>query len=729
MTSLNPASQPFFPSGPAVRRDSAALLVAGGDGAYQVVGGAGAAQKTPPSSALEAPLADNVNATILSARSGTPSSLSGVPTTSEESSLRLGATKPERHDRVASSLSNYQSARGSPSPPNTFHTSPTEVQDMAGASQFLRQPPLTTSSPPESLGSRSTSVSRDDDGPLSSSSVQQPHQHRREAGGMVAVANADEGSADSPHPLSRSAFSDRSSFPAIESFLRREGRVAAPAAPYLTGANGGDLASITPGSGDQANKWEDVPPQGYLGPAPAGLGNGNGPQPAVGGFSRVPGSRSSTFGPIGKPAIGVNDLAPPIAPHQLIGAQGNSQPGAIPRSMSLSLPVNPPIQPAGPVRKSSFAAFDNTFTAASPAAPQPPPSKSPLPSSFLNYTIGGSTNNQPSANTTPTSGPFTASHGGTSLSASVGPYSNATGTENMSSSPSSVRSIGNMSELASNPFDAQAKASPFINDLLDRLIRCEYSTSNIQREIGDINRKMNILLDSLVGGGVHRPDVNGDSHSTSPIAGNTVTPTAGTPGINATARLGDNGLYSFKNASSTSSLLLGSPAAPGGPRDRDRERDEEIRQLNVRISTLNTSVTQLLQAQSQAQIQNMNAGLGGASPAVLGSGFNGNAGMGMGMGTPNLSGTPDLPQTPMGGIGGRGADMGLGNRPSPRAPIPVRTWSSGSLDVGPALAAGAAGRGGVGPGLLQDKRRSIISLGRRDSTGVCAMFKLARVVH
>jgi len=43
----------------------------------------------------------------------------------------------------------------------------------------------------------------------------------------------------------------------------------------------------------------------------------------------------------------------------------------------------------------------------------------------------------------------------------------------------------------SDGFDTQAKASPFINDLLNRLLRCKYSTKEIQRELGDVTRKLN----------------------------------------------------------------------------------------------------------------------------------------------------------------------------------------------------------------------------------------------
>ncbi|KAJ1311712.1 hypothetical protein OPQ81_010184 [Rhizoctonia solani] len=56
---------------------------------------------------------------------------------------------------------------------------------------------------------------------------------------------------------------------------------------------------------------------------------------------------------------------------------------------------------------------------------------------------------------------------------------------------SSVRSIG--PEIAS--FDAHAKASPFLNDILDRLIRCEYANRDIHEELRRIADSVAFLVE------------------------------------------------------------------------------------------------------------------------------------------------------------------------------------------------------------------------------------------
>ncbi|CAE6410957.1 unnamed protein product [Rhizoctonia solani] len=178
---------------------------------------------------------------------------------------------------------------------------------------------------------------------------------------------------------------------------------------------------------------------------------------------------------------------------------------------------------------------------------------------------------------------------------------------------SSVRSIG--PELAS--FDAHAKASPFLNDILDRLIRCEYANRDIHQELKRIADNVGFL--------VERPD----------------------PPFN-------------------------NPLA--------QSQSDELKQLNQRVSALTASVSQLMAIQTQTHLQNMNAGFSAAPSPV----------------TPQLNLLdPPQPHTI--------------NRQAPRGPMPVRTWSSGSIDpTGRGLAPESAIRG-------PDKRRSVTSLIRRDS--------------
>jgi translation initiation factor 4A len=189
---------------------------------------------------------------------------------------------------------------------------------------------------------------------------------------------------------------------------------------------------------------------------------------------------------------------------------------------------------------------------------------------------------------------------------------------------SSVRSIG--PELAS--FDAHAKASPFLNDILDRLIRCEYANRDIHQELKRIADNVAFL--------VERPD----------------------PPFN-------------------------NPLA--------QSQSDELKQLNQRVSALTASVSQLMAIQTQTHLQNMNAGFSAAPSPV----------------TPQLNLLdPPQPHTI--------------NRQAPRGPMPVRTWSSGSIDpTGRGLAPESAIRG-------PDKRRSVTSLIRRDSASVSLLFLPSR---
>ncbi|KAG9016251.1 hypothetical protein FRB90_003605 [Tulasnella sp. 427] len=700
--------KPFFP-----RVDGSPALGPGDPGPF----GLGGSEQELHTSPLDTPTESGLARAGIVGGARTPvgGNEPGGPGASEGSNSLL-RTRGE-HERVASSMSSYQSARSSPSPSAFTNglslTKANEALDATGGplgfSQYSLQP-LTTNSPPDSIGSPS-SASRDGDGSGHPRNLILTSSHS-----LVSEGHQDDN--DMHHPLSRSGFSDRSgsSHPAVESFLRREraGMMGNPGPlagdPVSSSPSGGSMETgggPNRGFGAPPFKWDDLPNTIPPGTSPSGQGT---QYPSAlsnqhNSFARPPSSRSSTYGPIGKPHPQANDLALPTPSHQILNPHLQASLGPIARSMSLSLPVNNAAnQPSNlPTRKASFAAFEQNY---------PPQSRSPLPSSFLNYTLGGNTNSQQqsmSTNATPTSAAF-----GPNQLGGLGPTSVFPGasTENMSSSPSSVRSSGgHLPDPLQGSFDGQAKASPFINDLLDRLIRCEYSNSNIQREISDLSRKMNLLLEHVLSNpstANGKPDVNRDAHGTSPLAGNSVTPTAGTPGIGG-GSLGN--IYSFPNASSTSSLVLQSPT-PNSV--RERERDDEIRQLNQRISHLNSSVTQLLQAQINAGIGNSTANLGPGFPGSSGSGPNGLGG---------LSGTPDLPQNPMGLAAAR--DMGIGNRASPRAPIPVRTWSSSSLEMGLNMpnTPQSGGVGGMRPdpsagsAMLRDKRRSVMTIGRRDSSG------------
>jgi hypothetical protein len=77
------------------------------------------------------------------------------------------------------------------------------------------------------------------------------------------------------------------------------------------------------------------------------------------------------------------------------------------------------------------------------------------------------------------------------------PFSN-----NLAIASSPVSSLGSGGQFTSNmdypsSFEAQLRASPVINDILERLVRCEISTREIHRNLNDVHRKVDILLDGF----------------------------------------------------------------------------------------------------------------------------------------------------------------------------------------------------------------------------------------
>lgn len=245
----------------------------------------------------------------------------------------------------------------------------------------------------------------------------------------------------------------------------------------------------------------------------------------------------------------------------------------------------------------------------------------------------------------------------------------------ISSSP--VSSLGSGSQFAASgdhisSFEAQLKASPFLNDVLDRLVRCELSTREMQRELGDVSRKLSILLERSREGNGH-PEFN-----------NPFSPSS-FPGSN---------------------HLNGPRASIGGIPPHQSPPADDITQINQRLNTLTTSIGQILAIQTQ-QVQNMSSAI--PNNAQFGST------------TPQLEAPNQLVSPPI----TSSASMlghGLPSRGDPRAHTrtpnpPMRTWSAGTLelpvrstpDISPSL-------GRQEPG-LRDKRRSVIGLSRRDSGG------------
>ncbi|KAI3612532.1 translation initiation factor [Moniliophthora roreri] len=238
-----------------------------------------------------------------------------------------------------------------------------------------------------------------------------------------------------------------------------------------------------------------------------------------------------------------------------------------------------------------------------------------------------------------------------------------------SSSPVSSLDSGShfapsVDSLTSQTFEAQLKGSPLFHDILDRLVRCEFATTQIQKDLGDLHRKMNLLVERSL-------QANAQPEFKDPFASSSPT--------------------------NFGSALNGSRASVGNIAPNQVAPADDISTISQRLNTLTSSVGQLLALQTQ-QIQTAsvlpNQALVSSSSVQMGldQGIVSNAAM-LGHGLPAR---PDA-------------------RPSPRIPNPpMRTWSTGTLDlpVRPEVTVG-----GRQDGPLRDKRRSVTGLLRRDSSG------------
>ncbi|KAA1466179.1 hypothetical protein DENSPDRAFT_830933 [Dentipellis sp. KUC8613] len=251
----------------------------------------------------------------------------------------------------------------------------------------------------------------------------------------------------------------------------------------------------------------------------------------------------------------------------------------------------------------------------------------------------------------------------------------------MVTSSSPVSSLGSGSHFTSNmdmssSFESQLRASSVISDILDRLSRCEYATHEIHRDLTDVHRKVDLLVERSLGL-VGQPEFK-DPFASSPSSGGLVGPT-----------------------------MNGSRASISGSLAPNQSTDD-ITQISQRLNTLTSSVGQLLALQTQQHIQTTTSALGNKQLSVLGS-------QPMDV-PPNQMLSPPLQGN------GNLLGHGLPNRPDLRAPgrspnPPMRTWSAGSLDL-PVRPPDGIGSLGRSDSLLRDKRRSVSGLMRRDSAGV-----------
>jgi translation initiation factor 4A len=248
-------------------------------------------------------------------------------------------------------------------------------------------------------------------------------------------------------------------------------------------------------------------------------------------------------------------------------------------------------------------------------------------------------------------------------------------------SASPVSSLDSASHFSTDrqslSFEAQLKSSPMIHDILERLIRCEYSTREIQRDLSDVHRKVDLLVGRSSGTG-SQPEFK------DPFA---------TPNTNG---------FSI------------SPPLPNGPRPsigniapNQSIPSDDITMISQRLNTLTSSVGQLLALQTQhAQPSNTES----RSNSIIGSSPQ------QGDITPNQIFSP--PALPNPALLGNGLPHRSDMRHSPRPPHPpTRTWSAGTLDLPMRPSDPSVGRQDP---MLRDKRRSVTGLLRRDSSGVSA---------
>ncbi|KAF9452493.1 hypothetical protein P691DRAFT_756415 [Macrolepiota fuliginosa MF-IS2] len=228
-------------------------------------------------------------------------------------------------------------------------------------------------------------------------------------------------------------------------------------------------------------------------------------------------------------------------------------------------------------------------------------------------------------------------------------------------------------------FDAQLKTSPFMHDLLDRIVRCEYNTREVQRDLKDIHHKVNLLLERAL------------TTNTQPAQPEFKDPFATTNG-NVLASTLSQPRPSIGNIA---------PNQHGPP-------IEDVSIISQRLNALTTSVGQLLAIQTQ-QIQQQSGQPLEARNSIIGLGPPQDIAPNQIVSQPTLT-----PPSLIGHTLSNRPDL----RPSPRQQpsSPMRAWSSGSLDMPVRASESAISR--QEPILRDKSRRSVSGLLRRDSSGV-----------
>lgn len=252
-------------------------------------------------------------------------------------------------------------------------------------------------------------------------------------------------------------------------------------------------------------------------------------------------------------------------------------------------------------------------------------------------------------------------------------------------SASPVSSIDSLSQSIINTdpqtFESQLKASPFIADLFERLVRCEATTRQIQTDLTTVHRKVNLLVERALASAQAPPPLPQSQPEF-------VDPFSRRPSV-ISGPNGHQGLIPPQtglNHRPSMGNIAPNQLPPAG----------EVSQIRDQLNTLTSSVSQLIALQTATlppmmdPHRNSTPGLNTPveipphqilPPAVNNTSFLGH-------------GRPDL-------------------RPSPRQPNPpMRTWSAGNLDLPVRSSEPNTSRPGS---VTLPKRGSVASLMRRDS--------------
>lgn len=260
-------------------------------------------------------------------------------------------------------------------------------------------------------------------------------------------------------------------------------------------------------------------------------------------------------------------------------------------------------------------------------------------------------------------------------------YHNGTSLHGHHTSSSPVSSLGSGSQFiptgdSALSFETQLKASPIIHDILNRLVQCEYVTRELQRNIGDVQNKVNMLVERSLGVS-SQPDFKDPFASANSNGHNFTSPQLSGPRLNPRPSLGN---------------IAPNQAAPS----------DDISSISQRLNTLTSSVGQLLAIQTQ-QMQSTNTDLRSNSIVAMNPQHGDIA--------PNQTIPSPNPVALGHGIPLRPEVRSMSRHSNP----PMRTWSAGNLDIPMRALDPNVGRQ---DSIMRDKRRSVTGLLRRDSSGV-----------